>query len=96
MSRFEENLGNRDSLATLLNDALVLAESRLENDDRLNSAALVLAGAFVEGLYLSTMVVETYPDDLLPEESKNIMMIYGKKLDTFDPSLVAIGTFGKL
>lgn len=74
MSRFEENLGNRDSLATLLNDALVLAESRLENDDRLNSAALVLAGAFVEGLYLSTMVVETYPDDLLPEESKNIIL----------------------
>lgn len=30
------------------------------------------------------------------EENKNIMMIYGKKLDSFDPSLVAIGTFGKL
>ncbi len=74
LSRFEENLGNRDSLANLLNDALVVAESRLENDDRLNSAALVLAGAFVEGLYLSTMVVETYPDDLLPEESKNLIL----------------------
>ena len=74
LARFEENLGNRDSLATLLNDALYVAESRLENDDRLNAAALVLAGSFMEGLYISTMVIETYPEDMLDEDSRNVIL----------------------
>lgn len=74
LSRFEENLGKRDSLAKLLNDAMVFAELRLEDDDRLNTAALILAGSFIEGLYLSTMVVETYPDNLLSKEEQNAVM----------------------
>ncbi len=98
LSRFEENLGNRDSLANLLNDALIVAESRLESDDRLNSAALVLAGSFVEGLYISTMVVETYPEDLLPEESRNLILepLIKIVLDQKQPLLDLIELMGDL
>lgn len=62
LSRFEENLGKRDSLAGLLDEGMKMAEQRLGDDDRLNTAALVLAGSFIEGIYLAVMIVETYPE----------------------------------
>jgi hypothetical protein len=71
LSRFEENLGRRDSLITILDEAMKSAEYQLQSDDRLNKAALILVGTFIEGLHLSTRVIETYPDDLLAEEDKN-------------------------
>lgn len=63
LSRFEENLGKRDSLAGLLDEGMKMAQQRLGDDDRLNTAGLVLAGSFIEGLYLAVMIVETYPED---------------------------------
>jgi hypothetical protein len=71
LSRFEENLGKRDSLISMLDEAMKSAEYRLQSDDRLNKAALILVGSFIEGLHLSTRVIETYPDDLLSEEDQN-------------------------
>ncbi len=74
MERFEKNLGNRDSLASLINIAISTAEKKLEAIDRLNVVALILSGSFIEGLYLSIMVIDTYPDDLLPEHSRNLIL----------------------
>ncbi|WP_109829343.1 hypothetical protein [Reichenbachiella versicolor] len=74
MERFEKNLGNKDSLANLINYALDVAEQKLEATDRLQMVALVLSGSYIEGLYLSCMVLETYPEDLLPEAQKNIIL----------------------
>lgn len=74
MERFERNLSNRDSLSNLINLAMKMAEDKLEDTDRLSMVALVLSGSYIEGLYLSVMVVDTYPDDLLPEESKNLIL----------------------
>lgn len=71
LSRFEENLGKRDSLISMLDEAMKSAEYKLQSDDRLNKAALILVGSFIEGLHLSTRVIETYPDDLLTEEDQN-------------------------
>lgn len=74
MERFEKNLGNKDSLANLINYAMEVAEQKLEETDRLQMVALVLSGSYIEGLYLSVMVLDTYPEDLLPEESKNLIL----------------------
>ncbi|MEP2023698.1 MAG: hypothetical protein ABJH98_10425 [Reichenbachiella sp.] len=74
MERFERNLGNRDSLANLINYAMDVAEEKLEATDRLQTIALVLSGSYIEGLYLSVMVIDTYPDDLLPEASRNLIL----------------------
>lgn len=74
MERFEKNLGNRDSLANLINLAILTAEQKLETIDRLNVVALILSGSYIEGLYLSIMVIDTYPDDLLPEASRNLIL----------------------
>lgn len=74
MSRFEQNIGNNDSLATLVNDAMRIAEEKLEEADRLTMTALVLSGSFIEGLYISTKVIEDYPKDQLSEENRNIIL----------------------
>lgn len=74
MERFERNLGNRDSLANLINYAMEVAEEKLEATDRLGLVAMILSGSYIEGLYLSVMVIDTYPDDLLPEASRNLIL----------------------
>lgn len=74
MERFEKNIGNKDSLASLINYAIKVAEQKLEETDRLQMVALVLSGSYIEGLYLSSMVLDTYPEDLLPKESKDLIL----------------------
>lgn len=74
MERFEKNLGNKDSLANLINYAMEVAEEKLEATDRLQTVALILSGSYIEGLYLSVMVIDTYPEDLLPEASRNLIL----------------------
>ncbi|MFY0626887.1 MAG: hypothetical protein JXR07_11355 [Reichenbachiella sp.] len=74
MERFESNLGNKDSLASLIDYAMEVAQEKLEATDRLTMVAMVLSGSYIEGLYLSCMVLETYPEDLLPEAQKNLIL----------------------
>ena len=73
LRRFEQNMGNRDSLAVLVNEAMAQAEEQLENNNRTKIAALALAGSYIEGLYISTQVIKTYPTDL-PPEARNLVL----------------------
>lgn len=74
LARFEKNLGNNDSLAVVINDAVEVAEQKLEAGDRLTMAALVLSGAFIEGLYVSTQVIAKYPKDQLSDENRDLIL----------------------
>lgn len=74
MSRFEQNLDNPDSLMGIVNTVMLDAEQNLENSDKLTSVALTLVGSYIEGMYLATQVIDTYPDDLLPGDAKNIVL----------------------
>ena len=74
LERFESNLSVRDSLANILNEAIKNANDYLQDDNRNHIGALILTGSVIEGLYLSTGVVRTYPTDILPEASKNIIL----------------------
>lgn len=73
LRRFEQNIGNRDSLAVLVNEAMKQAEAQLENNDRTKIAALALAGSYIEGLYISTQVIKNYPTDL-PPDVRNLVL----------------------
>ena len=72
--RFEANISNKDSLAQLLNSTVKQTEDFLKNDNRHELAAHVIAGSFIEGLYISTGLVKTYPKDLLPNDSRNLVL----------------------
>ncbi|UII26697.1 hypothetical protein LVD15_25950 [Fulvivirga maritima] len=74
LKRFEDNLSRKDSLVILINSTIDKTESYLKDDDRNQLAALVVAGSFVEGLYISTGLVKTYPTDILPEDKRNLVL----------------------
>ncbi|MEQ9466919.1 MAG: hypothetical protein RLN88_05870 [Ekhidna sp.] len=73
ISRFEANMENKDSLASIINEVMQKSGERLSELEELNSAALLLAGSWIEGVYISTTIVNTYPDDL-PEESRTLIL----------------------
>ncbi len=66
LRRFEANISNKDSLAKLLDDTSKQTDKFLKDDSRNKLAALVVAGSFIEGLYISTGLVNSYPKDVLP------------------------------
>lgn len=74
MEKFQNSLDDPEKLNEIMNDAVLKAEQTLESTDRAAMAALVLTGSFVEGLYLATKVIETYPKDILDEETRNIIL----------------------
>ncbi|MBT32287.1 MAG: hypothetical protein CMO01_21705 [Thalassobius sp.] len=68
--RFEANLSNKDSLISIANQSIELAKDYLNESERFGTAALVATGSYVEGLYISTSLVENYPADA-SEAEKN-------------------------
>ncbi len=73
--RFKNNLSNVDSLTSIVDEALKSSDQYLKDNERNSIAAMIFAGSFVEGLYISTQLVDTYPEDLLPEEAKNEVLL---------------------
>ncbi|MDH5475136.1 MAG: hypothetical protein OEX22_05535 [Cyclobacteriaceae bacterium] len=74
LKRFENNLANKDSLVSILDEAIDETDHFLQDDNRNRIAALLIAGSFIEGLYISTELVKTYPKDLLPDDVRNVVL----------------------
>lgn len=74
LKRFETNISNKDSLANLLNETVKETEKFLKDDSRNKLAALVVAGSFVEGLYISTGLIKSYPRNILPDDTRNLIL----------------------
>ena len=71
--RFEENLLNKDSLKTLVDEASNQSNKLLESTGRLDVASLILSGSILEGLYLSTQLIKNYPEDT-PAEIRDLIL----------------------
>jgi hypothetical protein len=71
LKRFEANISNKDSLATLLDRAVKKTDKYLKDDSRTKLAALLVTGSFVEGLSISTGLIKTYPNNVLKEADRN-------------------------
>ncbi len=74
LQRFETNIADKDSLASILNTAILSSDKYLRDESRTQLAAYLLTGSFVEGLYISTGLIKSYPKDLLPEDSRNLVL----------------------
>jgi hypothetical protein len=74
LQKFEANISNKDSLTHLLDRTIKKTESYLKDDNRNKLSALVVTGSFVEGLYISTGLIKTYPKDLLPDDKRNLVL----------------------
>lgn len=58
-SRIEANLENRDSLLTIISDSYWNADSYLKDNGQPGVSALIIAGGWVEGLYIATQIANT-------------------------------------
>lgn len=74
LKSFEANISNKDSLASLLNQTVQKTGSYLKDDSRNKLAALVVTGSFIEGLYISTGVIKSYPKNILPDDQRNLIL----------------------
>jgi hypothetical protein len=74
LKRFEANISNKDSLSYLLDETIKQTDKFLKDESRNKLAALVVTGSFVEGLYISTGLIKSYPKDLLPEDARNTVL----------------------
>lgn len=75
IERFESNLTNIDTLTAIINSSLATSDKYLKDNERNSIAALIFAGSFIEGIYISTQLIANYPKDLLPEDARNQVLI---------------------
>jgi hypothetical protein len=71
--RFESNLGKKDSLVKIVDESMNRVHEYLEDNNRKGTAALTLTGSFIEGLYISTGLIEKYPKDV-PANVRNSVL----------------------
>jgi len=74
VEKFESNLAKKDSLASIINEVISNSDDYLKENERNNMAALIISGTFIEGLYISTQIINSYPQDLLPDDSRNLIL----------------------
>lgn len=74
LKKFEANISNKDSLASLINGSVQKTKDYLKDDNRNKLAALMITGSFVEGLYISTGLIKSYPKNLLPNDQRNLVL----------------------
>jgi hypothetical protein len=58
LKRIENNLANKDSLVKIANDIYKTSENYLKQNDRGSSAALIIAGGWVEAVYIASSLVK--------------------------------------
>ena len=63
IDRLEANHDNRDSVLRIISETFLNSNSTLKEDDRPEIAAMILAGGWVEGLYLATQLTKDVKKD---------------------------------
>ena len=57
-ARIEENAGNKDSLLQIISEAYWEADAFLKQEKRQNVSCLIIAGGWIEGLYIATQIAD--------------------------------------
>lgn len=63
VKRFEDNLENRDSLINLLYESYYYTDDYLNKNERTRTAAIIMAGAWIEGMHIAASVAANHQDD---------------------------------
>ncbi len=58
IERLEQNINNRDVIMEIVSETFLNSQAYLEDDEQHAIAATIIAGGFIEGLYISTSMVD--------------------------------------
>lgn len=67
LENIEKNISNQDSLLRLITVEFDKAEEHLNSVQRADAATAILAGGWIEGLYLATQINKAAPNELVRE-----------------------------
>jgi hypothetical protein len=76
LKKFESNMTNPDSLVSVIDQAYANADKFLRSNDRVQTASLVLAGGWIEGLYVTTKIVG---DSEITDENQKLFQSIGEQ-----------------
>lgn len=62
MANIEKNIENKDKMLSLITEAYFQGDAFLKSSESHDISTLIIAGGWVEGLYLATKVMETNPN----------------------------------
>lgn len=74
LEKFEKNISNKDSLTRLLDRTMKESQNYMKDASRNKLSSLVVAGSFIEGLYIATGLIKSYPKNILPEDNRNLIL----------------------
>ena len=69
-NRVENNINSKDSMQVIISDLFWKVEMTLKNDDRESISALIIAGGWIEGLYIATQISKQMQEN---QEIKSII-----------------------
>lgn len=62
INRLENNVNNRDSIMEIISETFMNSNSYLKDNNRSQTAAIILAGGWLEGLYISSQLIKSTKD----------------------------------
>ena len=98
IKRIEKDLGNSDSLITIMNTAYKQIEDHLRQNDRESTAGLMLMGGWVESMYIATQMVydSTKPDpevvERIAEQKYTLVSLLSYMKNYYDDPIVVYYT----
>lgn len=81
IERCQKNSNNKDSLTKLVFSSYVIIDNTLKSDQRKSTETLVLAGGWIEGLYITTQSMQNLSAIVDKQGGYNIIMGQKKYLD---------------
>lgn len=77
LKRFEKNLGNEDSLTSIIGELQMVTDEYLDENDQRHITSIVFAGAWVESMYVGSKSYEKGKDKSLNNKLAEQMNILG-------------------
>ena len=68
MERLENNMGNKDSLLVILTSKFQESDRLLKGENQKAEASLIMAGCWIESLYLLTQIQKNAPDKITTQK----------------------------
>ncbi len=84
LSRFQRNMNNQDSLFSIISELYRETDELLKENQQKNSASLILAGGWIEGLYIGTRLAKMSPNKDLNQRIAELKLSLNGMLEMFE------------
>lgn len=89
VNRIEANTGKKDSLLSIISGSYMSTDELLKESQRENASALVIAGGYIEGIYLGTQLAKS------SKNSADIVNRIAEQKGTLDNVIGLLGSSGQ-